>query len=114
MPGIEDFRPTACEYVDIDEVIKGGTAEDILANLKQIEATLREERGITGEIRYDMTPNSLCAMWTPEPVVVSLEGQETHQQKIERRRRAVYQRNLTNLSRAQRGLESALCTGSPA
>ncbi|EPX83960.1 hypothetical protein [Salipiger mucosus] len=105
MPGIEDFNPTDRQYLDLDEVIDGGTANDIAAKLHSIEADIRKKRDIEGEITFEMTPNSLCAMWTPEHDPEPEVPEETYEQKVQRRRQAVYAKQVQQLRKAAAALD---------
>ena len=105
MPGIEDFRPTDHQYIDLEDVIDGGTANEIADKLVGISANIREDHGVKGPIRFEMTPNSLCATWTPESAPVPEAPTETMQEKIERRRRAIYAKKLRKLREAQAAMD---------
>lgn len=102
---LTSFSNTVEKSIDLDALVEGYTAQHIGLALQAEVDTIKEENKVEGDVRFYMGPNGLTAYWTPvnKPCVTAQAIEESRQETMERRQKAIR-------DRAQEKLRSACKT----
>ena len=107
MPDLNKFSPINESFFDINDIVDNSTASEIGSKLLQIEADIKASNPVVGDIKFSMSPNSLCATWNYLKEIsaetVGLD-KESYEDRISRRRLAHMHKQLKKLSSAEKAL----------